>query len=139
MNRVQSYLGRVTVLSILMFAITICIALHIFSYKVSAQAECDAWVDYFVDENGHGTCTIGIGANDFLNGTGIAKCTFARNGNINCTCKGKHTIPLDSALIFNKTDQCCIFIGDEDPIVSDNTFGLGTPSGIANATCKVKQ
>jgi hypothetical protein len=109
-----------------------------FSGNAMAQ-ECDAWVDYFVpDGGGLGTCTIGIGANDFLGGSGVGKCTVAKNGNVNCTCHGEHSIPLDSALIFNASDDCCITFGTDEPILSGNTFGLGTPSGIANATCKIK-
>jgi hypothetical protein len=104
---------------------------------VNAQ-ECDSWIDYYVDEYGDGTCTLGVAGGfpeDGLNGTGIAKCAFARNGNINCTCKGEHTTPLEEALVFNRSDTCCIFIDGEDPIESDLTSGLATPSGIVNATC----
>ena len=135
MNSILSYASRVSIFSILMFLMVVCISFYISSYKANAQ-DCDAWVDYFVDENGDGTCTVGIGAVDFLVGTGVAKCTFARNGNISCTCKGEHTIPLESALIFNRDDDCCIYIGADDPIRSEITMGLGTPSGIMNATCK---
>lgn len=137
MNKILSHLGQLSFLTVLLCVITVAVSFYVSSYNANAQ-DCDAWVDYFVDEDGRGTCTVGIGAADFLNGTGVAKCAFAKNGNINCTCHGQHEIPLDSALIFNEEDNCCVYIGAEDPIESENTFGLGTPGGIVNATCKVR-
>jgi hypothetical protein len=127
--------------SVLMFTLVLSVGFLVFSDVANANNACDAWVDYYVDGDrvAVGSCTIGTGSTDFLNGTGIAKCTVSKSGNINCNCHGEHIIPLDSALIFNETDQCCITINGQEPILSDITFGLGTPSGIANATCKVKK
>lgn len=138
MKRIKSYFSGVSVSLILIFTLTPGGGFSVFTDDANAQVACDHWIDYFVSVDGDGTCTVGIGGTDFLSGSGIAKCTFAKNGNINCTCKGNHTLPLSEALIFNRTDQCCISIGADDPIESDITMGLGTPSGIMNATCKVR-
>ena len=124
-------------ISVLMFTLVVAVGFQVFSNVASANG-CDAWVDYYVDGDGRGSCTIGIGG-DFLNGTGVAKCAVSKSGNINCNCHGLHVLNLDSTMIFNERDQCCITLDTDEPIRSDNTFGLGTTSGIANATCKVKK
>ena len=124
-------------ISVLMCTLVMTVGFQVFS-NVAIANGCDAWVDYYIDGDGAGTCTIGFG-NDFLNNTGVAKCTVSRSGNINCNCHGLHVLDLDSALIFNEDDQCCITMNGDEPILSDNTFGLGTPGGIADATCKVKK
>ena len=142
MIRIKSYFDRVSLkLSLLMFTMIIAMAFQIINQEAAAVTPtCDAWIDYYVDVDGNnGTCTVGLGATDFLNGTGVAECTLSKSGNINCKCEGVHTTPLESALIFNKEDQCCVTIGTDEPILSDKTHGLATPSGIVNATCQIKK
>ena len=100
----------------------------------------DTWTEYFVDEYGDGNCTIGNAKTnpDFLAGTGVARCTTSKSGNINCNCDGMHPLVLESTLIFNKTDDCCIQIDGGFGMVNNKSGGLGTPSGFAHATCQVK-
>ena len=102
------------------------------------EGENDTFIDYIVDEDGDGTCSAGLGTTDFLAGSGVAKCAISKKGNVNCTCKGTHIIPVTEALILNRSDRCCVEIDGGDPMVSGKTFGVGTPSGILNATCQVK-
>ena len=76
--------------------------------------------------------------NDFLDGTGVAKCTVARNGNVNCTCKGDLAsfVPTPhEAIIGNKDDLCCITGVTHHTIVTENNHSNVTPSRRLHFQC----
>jgi len=127
-----------SVLGIIVTTLIFSVCFYMFM-TYEANATCSHFLNFDASMEGEvGSCW--TAPNDFLGGTGVAHCTIARNGNVNCKCKGEFTLAgvFDSAIVGNLTDHCCIFGITEYAIATDNTHSVGTPGGPLNFVCLAK-